>query len=69
MVEVYPSVWLQLVFLILLLVYVIYSVILVFHWKNYGLNLTVTSLTLTLYFAITVPLFLTMAAILYFYVV
>ncbi len=45
---------------ILLLVYIIFSAILIFHWKNYGTSARVYTLTSLIYFGSTIPLFLLM---------
>lgn len=43
----------ELIFYLFLLVYIIFSIILVYHWKSYATNARVTSLTLIGYFSST----------------
>jgi len=52
-----------LLFYIAAIIYIIYSVILYYHWTQYGTNKAVTSLTLIAYGLTTVPLLLIMAAL------
>ncbi len=51
-------------FLVALFIYIVYSAILVYHWKTYGSDLKVTSFTLMLYFASSVPLVIIAGALL-----
>lgn len=53
----------MLFFYIVALVYIIYSVILHYHWTQYGTNKAVTWITLATYGLATVPLLLIMAAL------
>lgn len=46
----------ELIFLLFLFVYIIFSVILVFHWKSYATNAKIISLTLGGYFISTLVL-------------
>ncbi len=43
----------ELIFYLFLLVYIIFSIILVYHWKNYATNARATSLTLISFFSST----------------
>jgi hypothetical protein len=43
--------------------YIIYSVILFYHWKNYGTDVKVTTVTLVTYLATTVPLIVIMSVL------
>jgi len=52
-----------LLFYITAIIYIIYSVILYYHWTQYGTNKAVTGLTLISYGLTTVPLILIMAAL------
>lgn len=52
-----------LLFYITALVYIVFSVILYYHWTQYGTNKGVTWLTLATYGLTTVPLILIMAAL------
>jgi uncharacterized membrane protein YidH (DUF202 family) len=54
----------QLVFLILLGVYLLFTIILYYHWREYGIDKKVTSYTLITYFTTTVPLLLIMGILL-----
>jgi hypothetical protein len=45
---------------ILLLVYIVFSAILIYHWKNYGTDLRVYRVTSIIYFGSTTLLFLVM---------
>jgi len=45
-----------LLFLITTFVYIIFSVILYYHWQQYGTNVRATWLTLLTYFVTTIPL-------------
>ncbi|MCA9363368.1 hypothetical protein KC851_03535 [Candidatus Kaiserbacteria bacterium] len=40
----------------IMVIYIVYTVILFYHWKNYGTDAKVTTLTLTSYLVVTVPL-------------
>ena len=53
----------MLFFYIIAAIYIVYSVILHYHWKEYGTNKAVTLITLTTYGLTTVPLILIMAAL------
>jgi len=53
----------MLLFYITVIIYIIFSVILYYHWTQYGTNKAVTSLTLITYGLTTVPLILIMAAL------
>ena len=53
----------QLFFYFIAVVYIIYSVILNYHWKEYGTNKSVTWITLATYGLTTVPLILVLAAL------
>ena len=46
--------------LLVLVAYLIYSVILYYHWKSYSSDLKVTGMTLITYFSATVPLLIIM---------
>jgi hypothetical protein len=46
--------------LLLLLIYVIFSSILFYHWKSYSSNHRITSITLIVYFSTTIPLLVLM---------
>lgn len=50
----------MLAFYLILGAYAIFSAIFYYHWKNYGFDLKVTSLTLIIYLATTAPLLLVM---------
>ena len=50
------SVLLTLGFYFLMMLYVIFSTILYFHWSQYSLEIKVTNLTLSLYALFTLPL-------------
>jgi hypothetical protein len=52
-----------LLFYIAVIIYIIYSVILYYHWTQYGTNKAITGLTLITYGLTTVPLILIMAAL------
>jgi hypothetical protein len=52
-----------LLFYIAVIIYIIYSVILYYHWTQYGTNKAITGLTLITYSLTTVPLILIMAAL------
>lgn len=54
----------QLVFLILLGVYLLFTIILYYHWREYSIDKKVTSYTLITYFTTTVPLLLIMGILL-----
>lgn len=45
---------------ILLLIYIAFSWILMYHWKNYGTDTKIYTLTSLLYFGATIPLFVLM---------
>lgn len=47
-------------FLFLLMIYIVFSLILHYHWKNYATDAKVSKLTIWAHFAITVPLILVM---------
>jgi hypothetical protein len=46
-------------------VYVIFTAILYYHWQTYATDAKVTTLTLVLYFASTLPLLLVMGIMLF----
>jgi len=50
-------------FYITVIIYIIYSIILHYHWAQYSTNKAVTWVTLTTYGVTTVPLILIMAAL------
>ena len=50
-------------FYIVAFVYIVYSIILHYHWKQYGTNKAVNVITLSAYALTTVPLILIMAAL------
>jgi heme/copper-type cytochrome/quinol oxidase subunit 2 len=52
-----------LLFYITAIIYIVYSVILYYHWTQYGTNKAITGLTLLTYGLTTVPLILIMAAL------
>ena len=52
-----------LVFYIVLLGYIIYSVILYYHWQQYSTNAAVTWTTLVIYAVTTLPLILLMSVL------
>jgi hypothetical protein len=56
---------LQLTYLLILGVYIIFSSILYYHWVTYGTGKEVTSLTLIVYFASTITLLLIMSIMLF----
>lgn len=45
-------------FLIIVAIYIIFSAILYYHWQEYSVDAKITKLTLTSYFTITIPLIL-----------
>lgn len=45
-----------LIFLVFVLCYIIFSLILYYHWRSYAINARVTTLTLTIYFTSTLIL-------------
>jgi hypothetical protein len=51
---------LGLIFLVLLAIYIVYSYILHYHWREYSMNTTVTRRTYITYAATTLPLLLLM---------
>lgn len=53
------------VFYILLIGYVIFSVILYYHWQSYSVNARVALQTYYAFFAITIPLVVIMASTLF----
>ena len=57
---------LVLIALIITAVYVIFTAILHYHWKNYATDDNVHKTTLTLYFATTMPLLIVMWIIAWF---
>ncbi len=48
-------------FYIIALLYIVYTLILTFHWKEYSVDAKVTSITLVTYFVFTLPLLLLLA--------
>jgi heme/copper-type cytochrome/quinol oxidase subunit 2 len=42
------------------IVYLIYSVVLVYHWKSYSTDVKITGMTLVTYFSTTIPLLIIM---------
>ncbi len=58
----------QLTFYVMTLLYVIFSVIFVFHWRAYAANADLTRKTFIIYFSTTIPLLLTMAVISFFFI-
>ena len=57
------AVMLDILFLLLLGIYVAYSAILVYHWKAYGIKSSLANLTLIIYFVSTIPLIILMGVI------
>jgi uncharacterized protein (UPF0333 family) len=55
----------ELLFLVMLGFYVIYTAVLYYHWSSYGSDLKVTTYTLSTYFLITVPIIIGLALITY----
>jgi hypothetical protein len=53
----------QLVFYVLLGAYAIYTAMLYYHWQTYATDARIEFLTLVIYFAITIPLIITMVAV------
>jgi heme/copper-type cytochrome/quinol oxidase subunit 2 len=48
----------QVLFYVLLLIYIIFTVILYYHWQNYSMSKAVTAQTYIAYFVTTIPLLL-----------
>jgi|AntRauTorckE6833_2_1112554.scaffolds.fasta_scaffold00191_13 succinate dehydrogenase hydrophobic anchor subunit len=46
--------------LFILVIYLIYSLILYYHWKAYSSDIRVTAMTLITYFSTTIPLMIIM---------
>ncbi len=46
----------QIVLYVLLIIYVIFTVILYYHWENYSMSKSVTAQTYVAYFVTTLPL-------------
>lgn len=46
----------NLTFFLIIIGYVIYSIILYYHWKSYSTDIRITSMTLITYFSTTIPL-------------
>lgn len=57
---------LTVIFYILLLVYVIFTTVLYYHWNNYSADKTANTITYGLYFAVTIPLILILGAVILF---
>jgi hypothetical protein len=53
----------QLSFYVLLGMYALYTAAFYYHWKTYSSDVRVEFLTLVAYFAITIPLLITMSAV------
>jgi hypothetical protein len=53
----------MLVFYLVLGAYVIFSAVLYYHWKTYGTDTAVTSYTLIVFFATTIPLMIITATL------
>ena len=44
-------------------IYIIFTAIIYYHWDQYSIDAAVTRITLIIYFAITVPLMLTLGVL------
>ena len=53
----------ELAFYLITLVYIIFSAILYYHWREYGTDIKVTTYTLTAFFATTIPLIIIMGVL------
>ncbi len=58
--------FLTMAFYLTLIIYVIYSVVLYYHWHNYSSDQRASAMTYGLYFAITLPLLALMGAVILF---
>lgn len=58
-----PEDILLLVFYVLLIFYALFTATLYYHWQTYSADGRINFLTLVIYFATTVPLIMTMAAV------
>ncbi len=57
---------LELIFYVLVLIYIIYIAILYYHWQSFSIDMKVSGFTMALYFAGSVPLIITMGLVLLF---
>lgn len=53
----------ELSFYVLVGVYAIFTAMLYYHWQSYSSDARIEFLTLVIYFALTVPLLITMSAV------
>lgn len=53
-------------FYLLVIIYVCYSVVLYYHWNTYGMEPRANTVTYITFFSLTIPLIAIMASVLYF---